>query len=76
MHVIEDQTRQIRYTSDQFYKISKTFYITKFNYTIKILGIRQTSRTNRTDRRRKEEREEAQKMLEHGLQIREYAEAY
>ena len=43
-HVREHQTRQIRYTSDQLYKIGKTFYITKFNCTtvntIKSLGIR------------------------------------
>ena len=55
--VFKHQTRQIRYTSDQLYRIGKTFYITKFNYTtantIKSLGIRQTFRTKRTDRRRK-----------------------
>ena len=56
-HAGEHHTRQISYTSDQLYKIGKSFYITKFYYTtantIKILGIRQTFRTKRTDRRRK-----------------------
>ena len=55
-HAGEHHTRQIRYISDQLYKIGKSFYITKFNYTtantIKGLGIRQTFRTKRTDRRR------------------------
>ena len=43
-HVSEHQTRQIRYTSDQLYKIGKSFYITIFIYTtvntVKSLGIR------------------------------------
>ena len=43
-HASECHTRQIRYTSDQLFKISKSFYITKFNYTtanaIKSIGIR------------------------------------
>ena len=63
-HVSEHQTRQIRYTSDQLYKIGKTFYITKLNYTtantIKSLGIRQTFRTNR-NRQKKKKRKERRK---------------
>ena len=55
--VFKQQTRQIGLTSDQLYKIGKSFYITKLNYTtantIKSLGIRQTFRTKRTNRRRK-----------------------
>ena len=59
-HAGEYHSRQIRYTSDQLYKIGKSSYITKFSYTtantIKSLDIRQTFRTKRTDRRRKERR--------------------
>ena len=51
-HASEHHTRQIRYTSDQLYKIGKAFYIIKFTYTtantIKSFGIRQTFRTERT----------------------------
>ena len=77
--VFKHQTKQIRYTSDQLYKIGKTFYITKLKYTtentIKSLDIKQTFRTKRTDRRRRGKRG-GKNMLDHGIQIREYTEAY
>ena len=55
--IFKHQTRQIRYTRNQLYKIGKTFYITKVNdttaNTIKSLGITQTLRTTRRDKKRK-----------------------
>ena len=78
--VFKHQTRQIRYTSDQLFKIGKTFYITKLNYTtentIKSLGTKQIFRTKRTDRRKKRGKRGGKNMFDHGIQIREYTEAY
>ena len=55
--IFKHQTRQIRYTRNQLYKIGQTFYITKVNdttaNTIKSLGISQTFRIRRRDRKRK-----------------------
>ena len=54
--IFKHQTRQIRYTRNQLYKIGKTFYMTKINdttaNTIKSLGISQTFRTRRRARKR------------------------
>ena len=55
--IFKHQTRQIRYTRNQLYKIGKTFYIKRVNEntanTITGLDIRQTFRTGRRDRKRK-----------------------
>ena len=61
------------------YKIGKTFYITRVSEntanTITGLGTKQI-RTRRRDRKKQEEKEVAKNMLDHGLQIRVYAETY
>ena len=78
--IFKHQTRQIRYTRNQLFKIGKTFYKTKVNdmtaNTIKSLGIRQTFRSPRRDNRRKRGKEEAKNKLDHGTQIKECTETY
>ena len=55
--IFKHQTRQIRYTRNQLFKIGKTFYKTKVNdmtaNIIKNLGIRQTLRPPRRDKKKK-----------------------
>ena len=55
--IFKHQTRQIRYTRNQLFKIGKTLYKTKVNdmhaNTIKSLGIRQTFMAPRRDKKRK-----------------------
>ena len=55
--IFKHQTRQIRYTRNQLFKIGKTFYKTKVNdraaNTIRNLGIRQIFRPPRRDNRKK-----------------------
>ena len=58
--VFKNQTRQIRYTRNQLYKIGKTFYITRVSdttaNTIRGLSIRQTFRTRETEKEKEEQR--------------------
>ena len=65
--VFKHQTRQIRYTRNQLYKIGKTFYITRVSgttaNTIRGLSIRQIFRTRRRDRNRKRGKREAIKYV-------------
>ena len=76
--IFKHQTRQIRYTRNQLFKIGKTFYKTKVNNMtaniIKNVGTRQTFRPPRRDKKKKRGKRGGKNMSDYGTQIKECTE--